>query len=80
MVLDRFSLVSNYETLSGVENLTRDQIKSLIGHSGLIAQHQGGCRYLQSLMRDSEFRELIFQNTSFQMSELMGDPFGNYLT
>ena len=72
--------MSNYETLSGVENLTRDKIKSLIGHSVLVAQDQGGCRYLQSLMSDSEFRELIFQNTSFQMSELMGDPFGNYLT
>jgi Pumilio-family RNA binding repeat len=57
-------------------------MKLLLEYSNNLARDQGGCRFLQKKIEESNFAylDIIFESTIDYYMELMNDPFGNYLT
>ncbi|TKA69765.1 hypothetical protein B0A49_05219 [Cryomyces minteri] len=57
------------------------QLESLQGEIYGLCKDQHGCRYLQKKLEDRnpEHVQLIFLETNEHVTELMTDPFGNYL-
>jgi hypothetical protein len=68
---------------NGKSDLTRQytSIEQVIGHIYSLCKDQHGCRFLQKKLedRDSMIVEIIFNEVYDHMTELMIDPFGNYL-
>ena len=78
-----FNLQSTYETLEGAQNLDPYEELQLLEHTLVLARDQGGCRYLQQRVieaDDPKVFKTIFEGAISHFPELMGDPFGNYLT
>ena len=57
------------------------KIEQYVGEIYSLCKDQHGCRYLQKQLetRNPETVQIIFQETSPHVVELMTDPFGNYL-
>eukprot|EP01064_Diplonema_japonicum_P004066 TRINITY_DN12680_c0_g1_i3.p1 TRINITY_DN12680_c0_g1~~TRINITY_DN12680_c0_g1_i3.p1 ORF type:complete len:486 (+),score=79.72 TRINITY_DN12680_c0_g1_i3:59-1516(+) len=57
------------------------RLDTFVGHIGLVAKDQHGCRFLQKLCEEGNQREIaiIFDEVVPLTGELMVDPFGNYL-
>ena len=57
------------------------KLEDLQGEIFTLCKDQHGCRYLQKKLEEgvAEHRDMIFAETFSHFSELMTDPFGNYL-
>ncbi|KAF8338183.1 armadillo-type protein, partial [Cantharellus anzutake] len=57
------------------------RLEDLQGDIPALCKDQHGCRYLQKKLEEdsSEHRDMIFRETFSHLSDLMTDPFGNYL-
>ena len=77
--MEEFNLRPTSLTLEGYEGLTYENLKLLMLYSVALAKDQGGCRFLQTQIERDDLRPLVFEATISSFSELMRDPFGNYL-
>lgn len=68
---------------NGKSDLTRQytSIEQVVGHIYSLCKDQHGCRFLQKKLEDRDpiIVEMIFNEVYEHMTELMIDPFGNYL-
>jgi hypothetical protein len=57
------------------------RLEDLQGEIPILCKDQHGCRYLQKKLEEgnTEYRDMIFQETLGHFADLMTDPFGNYL-
>ncbi len=80
-IAKKFNLVSTFETLEGHEHLADKEMKALLEYSYILAKDQGGCRFLQKKIDETnlEIRDQIFNYTIDYIMDIMNDPFGNYL-
>jgi hypothetical protein len=89
-----FAIDSKIDGLGGVKHkraeLDRDtefnrfagtRLEDLQGEILPLCKDQHGCRYLQKKLEEGvpEHRDMIFRETYGHFSDLMTDPFGNYL-
>ena len=77
--MEEFNLRPTSLTLEGYEGLSYENLKLLMKYSVTLAKDQGGCRFLQSQIEREDLRSIVFDATIANFSDLMRDPFGNYL-